>query len=106
MHQIWYICMKNLNAIKNNVGQEVLKVVKVLHLSQLHTRWRNSEWYGQQVKIQISKTYTSTKLTAERSKTTETQQTYSQYIYALKGFNFKCPFRKTTIWDLLDNLKI
>lgn len=29
--------MKNKNAIKNNMGQEVLKVVKVLHLSQSGT---------------------------------------------------------------------
>lgn len=31
----------------------MLKVVKVLHLSQLHTHKQNSEWYEQQVKMKL-----------------------------------------------------
>lgn len=43
------------------MGQEVLKVVKVLHLGQLHTHWKKkkkSDYYEQQVndKIHISET--------------------------------------------------
>lgn len=59
MHQICLICMRNLNVIKNNAGQEVLKVVKVLHTpggggasdeSKIYTTRRPTDETSQQQK--------------------------------------------------------
>lgn len=50
---------ETLECYKNNAGQEVLKVVKVLHLSQLRARgWTVSEW--PQMKVQTSKWWRDT----------------------------------------------
>lgn len=71
--------MKNKNAIKNNMGQEVLKVVKVLHLSQSGT----VSDMDSESRLKY-KTYTSTwnnKNTANK---------FKPVIYlCFKGFNFK-----------------
>ena len=104
---------KNLNAIKNNVGQEVLKGCEgaafdsVRHPTSGQVRDMST---GQGSKSQIFKTHTSDR---RGRKTTETQQTNSRlrFIYSLKGFNLKMirvyleKKKKTTLWDSCDDFE-
>ena len=80
-----------MNAIKNNVGQEVLKGCEGAAFDSVRhpTSGQVSDMStGQGSKSQISKTHTSDR---RGRKTTETQQTNSRlrFIYSLKGFNLK-----------------
>ena len=75
--------MKNKNAIKNNVGQDVLWGCEgaAFKSAEQWVKWTAS----QDSNSNLQNTTRPINPTDERSKTTETQKTNSQIIYALKG---------------------